>query len=428
MRARRTNLVAVLTLVIAGFACTSDPVPSDSVGPTATQRSASPSIGLSTSDPTTSPMPAKTNMPPTTLPDKLAWHTITEPFIADLNQEVRGLFVNARGELAAWGSESGGDVRRALLWTSADAVVWRKTLFDSLIEDSLLVDVASGPIGFAAVGWTGLTRAAWSSGDGESWTRSTVFPEPVPEAGNFEAVAAGRDGFLAVGGIGENGHSRAAAWFSETGRGWTRVEGHLPLGYFSDVTAGPDGGFIVVGVDQSDADWDAAVWVVSADGLEVRTAGASPALDSSDDDYLYYVSSFVGRYVAFGQVTPRSGRNCLECWDPSWWRTYASGDGITWNSSVISGNDGIDPPVPGDAPVESWDDGLIAVGRGADPTRRVWMSSDGVAWTAVGDPVTLPGPNGPFAGVADVLVADDRLVIGGALGTAGYVSIATGAP
>jgi hypothetical protein len=224
--------------------------------------------------------------------------------------------------------------------------------------------------------------------------------------------------------------SRAAAWFSPTGQEWTRLEVDLQSGWFEDVAAAPDGGYVVVGIDISEGESKATAWRVSRDGLDWQQAEQSDAIGGQGEDHPYYVQSYAGGYGAFGlHADPGDTISCKGCyWDPELWRSYTSLDGINWNRNDIGGGAQLTPLFPWDGAVEPWADGLLAIGRATDRTRRVWLSGDGVDWTPVGERVVLAAPSGDSADVSDLLVADNYLVIGGFTGEGGFVMIGTSAP
>jgi hypothetical protein len=365
--------------------------------------------------------------------DSLVWRTFTEPFGSNFNDGVSGLFINARGELVAWGSTQrniAGDAERGTaFWTSTDGISWRQSMLGDSEEDPQARDISSGAQGYAAVGETNVSAAAWWSADGETWSRSTITPTPGRDEEVILAVAAGTEGFLAVGGEGDE-RSRAVAWFSPTGEEWTRLEVDLQSGWFEDVAAAPDGGYVVVGIDLSHGRPKATAWRVSRDGLDWQQAEWSDAIGGPGEDHLYNVWSYAGGYVAFGLHADADDTiSCKGCYfDPALWRTYTSLDGMKWNrNELIVGND-LAPAHPWYGAVELWADGLLAVGRATDKTRRVWFSSDGIDWTPVGDPVVLAGSGIDSADAFDLLVADNYVVIGGLSPGGGFVMIGTSVP
>jgi hypothetical protein len=233
----------------------------------------------------------------------------------------------------------------------------------------------------------------------------------------LRAVSRGAEGYLAVGGDTD----RAAAWFSPTGDSWTKVGAEFPVGDFWDVTSSTAGGFVVVGQDRSERDWNAMAWVVSADGVDWSPAEANDALAGPGEDHIRSIWSFARGYVAFGHEVDARDRPCHLCHlNPESWRLYTSPDGLEWARRVIDFERAGEPGLTEYDAIEPWGDGLVAVGGGTDSQLHAWLSSDGIAWKTVGDSVTLGLEGRPS--VNDLLVTDDGLVIAGQ-GRDAYVAI-----
>jgi hypothetical protein len=352
------------------------------------------------------------------------WREVTEPFISERGMNLEGLFVDAKGELVVWGDESleeGDTVDNVpTFWATADLVGWRKTRLGAVGESLVLVDVAEGPRGFVSVGFALDTIAAWSSADGQSWSRGTIEPPGVRERAGFTAVSGGANGYLAVG----SDFGRAAAWLSSTGQNWTKVDVDFPAGEFWDVARSLDGGFVVVGEDRSEGDWDAMAWVVSSDGAGWRPAESNEATAGPGDDDITRIWSFAGGYVAFGHEIDPPERPCGPCRDVrESWRLYTSPDGIEWARDEIDFATAPGEPVltEYDA-IEPWAGGLVTVGRGTDSQLHTWLSADGIAWRPVGEPVRL-SPEARRS-VSDLLVFESYLVIAGS-GRDEYVALAS---
>ena len=224
----------------------------------------------------------------------------------------------------------------------------------------------------------------------------------------------------------------------------TRILADFPEGVFNDVVASPSGGFVVVGVDTSERDWDGFAWTVSSDGRDWQAAEPGDALTGPDDDDLYAIWAYERGYPALGEhgnerLTCDGGSAFIAstgpmvahgpCWshEP---HVYTSNDGHGWRRFAIDPEE----PAPWEfTAIESWGDGLIAVAAGKDFVVRVWLSEDGIEWTPIGDPVRINDQPAPVDyqrdTVNDLLVAGDRLVIGGTLDSGdGYVMIGTPCP
>jgi hypothetical protein len=136
--------------------------------------------------------------------------------------------------------------------------------------------------------------------------------------------------------------------------------------------------------------------------------------------------SFAGGYLAFGQELDPDDRTCNACsFDRESWRLYTSPDGLTWSRHVIDFESATGDPILAEySAIEPWADGLIAIGRGTDDRVWVWQSSDGLQWRPIGKPVALGPLSGAEPTVADLLVVDRQLVIGGyLLSDDGYLMI-----
>lgn len=381
---------------------------------------------------------------------RLTWETITVPFSGELEQVVNGLFLGPLGETVAWGRDqewitSDWGEATTSFWVERADSDWSKTRIGELATDAHALDVADDGQTYVAVGYVGMTMTAWYSQDGATWTRAMVTPGRSMEVATFVAVAAGADGFLSVG----QGRLSAMAWFSRDGTEWTQIERDFPEGVFNDVVASPSEGFVVVGVDRSERDWDGVAWTVSSDGRDWQAADPADALAGPDDDDLHQVWAYERGYLALGE----HGDERLTCDDgsaliasagpmvahgPCWWHqphVYTSNDGHHWRRFAIDQETlpGAPPSLWEFSAIESWDDGLIAIGTGTDWKVRVWVSDDGAQWTAIGDPLSLEGApirdRGQSWAVEDLLIARGRLMIGGA-GPAsdGYVMIGRPSP
>lgn len=126
----------------------------------------------------------------------------------------------------------------AVVWTSADGTTWTDVPIDPdvLPRGSRFSSLTGGPDGFIASGEDALGGPAmWTSGDGLRWRQvgSDAFrsAQPEPDAGRvlLSSVAAGSDGYVAVGSECTGGDpsrcssTEAAVWTSQDGSSWVRV-------------------------------------------------------------------------------------------------------------------------------------------------------------------------------------------------------------
>lgn len=131
----------------------------------------------------------------------------------------------AQGFVAVGGGGSPEGLGGALAWYSTDGVRWELT-HDRHAErsGSGLQDVVATADGFVAVGGDPTGPAVWSSRDGRSW--SAVDDASVPAGPTHDALiglAAHDGGLLAIGFASEDDAQVATAWSSIDGNGWTRL-------------------------------------------------------------------------------------------------------------------------------------------------------------------------------------------------------------
>lgn len=396
--------------------------------------------GVTTTPVAQTSAPATPEASPSAPPAAGIWTTYTEPFAGRLAQTVGGVFVLGDGSLVAWGEDQEDDpggYASVSFWSSPDWMNWTETKLEGLGPFIRVWDVANGPRGIVAAGAREDLGAVWLSTDAKNWTLSSVIDDDYEWSG-VQAVAAGPDGFLVVG----QHLRRATAWFSEDGTTWRSVGGDsLPDGRLYDVSTVADGSFIVVGVDDANPDHDAVVRLVSADGSTWRSAKLADGLATNEDDIVSEVWPYEGGFVAYGvqQDAARRhhcGRVGGECFPHDWPRLYTSPDGLSWEGFGDE-NELYTPALTTSEGPRLWEfdavvpfgDGLLAAGSGTDFKVRLWTSRDGVTWDPMGDPILIAGHEAPpdyqVDTVRDLLVTDDRVVIGGELGGSdGYVMVA----
>jgi hypothetical protein len=232
---------------------------------------------------------------------------------------------------------------------------------------------------------------AWSSADGSHWRMTT--DADVSDA-SMEAVAAGRDGFVAVGSDGFPGASvqlpgarGASAWVSSDGTTWTRAPAQAAFG--DSIMTG------VIGTDDGYVAWGEAipgashapmppVWT-SADGLGWARRAVEGRVSSPEAPFAQVVA-VPGALVAVGRVgSPAGDGSDLAA---AWTSIDA---GATWRLARVD-------PVAADGGA-SWMrsvafDGstLLAVGETETGSTAVWRSADlGSTWArAAIDPSFAP--------------------------------------
>jgi hypothetical protein len=225
---------------------------------------------------------------------------------------------------------------------------------------SAIYDIAAGPLGFVAVGSSGLDAAIWISPDARSWTR--VFDDDLSrdEHHAILGITAGGPGWVAVG----DGSFDAPVWVSRDGLDWTLIDDEDLLGGENvhadlyDVTSGGPGLVAVGSVGFTEGTGDtaqqAAIWV-SEDGFDWRRL---PHDSFAGDRVFESVTAdpLSDRLIAFGTSDG----------------TWHSSDGQDWFKISQSESPGLPPPSSSVA----WDgDQLVAAGP--DMALSVWASFDG---------------------------------------------------
>jgi hypothetical protein len=136
------------------------------------------------------------------------------PLHAPDHQGVTSLIPADRGYLAVgWDApdsfrEGGVSARgpgRAAVWASADGAAWDRVASDAFGGDgyTVMMDVVAGGPGYVAVGaeYIGVSGdgVVWHSADGSQWQRAASTHPDADEPGPLAALAAGPQGFVAVG-------------------------------------------------------------------------------------------------------------------------------------------------------------------------------------------------------------------------------------
>jgi hypothetical protein len=184
------------------------------------------------------------------------------------------------GLVAVGYDNSSGDWRPAV-WTSPDGMAWTRAADDDeTLGGGMMLAVAAGGPGLVAVGHGGATEGddpdavVWVSADGLVWARvshdESVFGGPGLQV--MQAVVAGGPGLVAVGAddYGSGRDSDAAVWLSVDGHVWSRVPRHEAVSgglgvqkMLGVVSGGP--GLVAVGEDNASSSgvgtFRPAVWL-----------------------------------------------------------------------------------------------------------------------------------------------------------------------
>ncbi|MDP9865188.1 MULTISPECIES: hypothetical protein [Streptosporangium] len=283
----------------------------------------------------------------------------------DLGQvpgSLRALAVSAEGTLVVGGDERAADVDNRLVLLTAPKGGQARAVplsgIDGLTRAAReTARVAAGEGGFVAVGAVSGDAGIWTSADGQSW--QAAGPAQILGGSRRQAlsdVARGRRGWLAVGSaMTDASTTEPLLVTSDDGRSWRRVPVLGPLAPAAEhdflaphaVAAGPSG-YVLAGEDRS-------------------PAGTVPVL---------WFSSDLKRYTRAAKLP-------------------AGGGGVRLHDVSVTSS------------------GYVAVGGagGADhETGVVWVSADGVNWTAR-KPVLPPGATS--AGLRHVVLYGGHIVAAG---------------
>jgi hypothetical protein len=157
-----------------------------------------------------------------TSPDGRSWTAVQQPRWTSVG--LSGMVEAADGRLVAVGRDTTDvDTNVAMVWISEDGIEWRRAEGGPDLDGAQLIDVIETDTGFVAIGGypTRDAAGAWTSPDGEIWTRAAetetfqhAFAWAVAEVGpNVVAVGWRRD-------EGPSGFA-PATWFSADGVHWT---------------------------------------------------------------------------------------------------------------------------------------------------------------------------------------------------------------
>jgi hypothetical protein len=243
--------------------------------------------------------------------------------------------------------------------------------------------IAVGRAGILAIGGIGGHAATWKSSDGLAWTASRdAFPTPATgtDALTITDVVADGDGWLAVGrrdpdcqldcGLEPN---RSYVWRSSNGADWTRLADQASLkGGGMVAVARGDHGFVAAGV----ASDHAAIWT-SPDGQAWSRVHDDPMFHGPQSPDGPFPVGATG-VAAHDRVVVVVGMTSFA--DPPSVRAWWSADGRTWSKASIEKAAGGQLFSVSPTPV-----GFLAVGPSGGKSCRggIWASSDGRAWRCV---------------------------------------------
>ena len=195
-----------------GLPITSDPAPP----------SASPSVVAASGAPSASPeSPAPDGSGAQTVE---GWQRATVELPASNSSRMEAVAGGTDGFVAVGGGGSTEGLGGALAWYSTDGQRWELTLDRHAERDgSALRDVVAAADGFVAVGDNPGGPAVWRSTDGRSWAAVDDPSVPAGHTHGLIKIAAHAGGLLAIGYASEDDAQVATAWSSVDGNTWTRL-------------------------------------------------------------------------------------------------------------------------------------------------------------------------------------------------------------
>ena len=338
-------------------------------------QSSGPASASATPEPTELPASATPEPPPT-----VSWEAATVPASG---QTSAALAVVPGGDgLVAIGFDGQFG---SMVWTSTDGREWTD-LPQPGFENEGLTSVIQLDDGLLAVG-RGDTldvdtqlAAAWMSQDGTSWRRVEGGTEM---RGQMIDVVATEMGFFAVGGV--PGDDAAGIWRSTDGEIWERIGSEFDHAFMWAITEGGPG--LVVSGWRRNPEPDLAVWT-SADGEEWTLAPDPEGFEGFEGtDMIDYDGTLV---MVGGSVFESEAR------------IWTSRDGVAWEVADVSES----LAEASTRRLVATPFGLVALGgRGMDGA--AWISRDGLSWAPFGESVR----NAHFT---FAYVADDTLIVTGA--------------
>jgi hypothetical protein len=361
----------LVALVLAACDTSVDPSAAPSVDPTPTP----PAAPSQTPDPTPEPSVAPT--PPT----DVAYAPATVPETE--NSTAATIIVPGGEGLVAIGFNGGFG---SILWTSGDG---GRTWTDITPADFAAIGIASvaeyeGMLVGVGRGDTldvdAQEAAVYLSDDGIAWRKVT---NPEDMLGQLIDVVATDDGLFATGGVVTA--DAAGVWHSTDAENWERIGGDVENAVLWSIAEGGPG-LVAVGWRRN-PDPDLAVWT-SAD------AGVTWELAPDPEGFAGFEATDIAALPDGSLAMVGSA------FDGSAGRFWHSPDGLDW--SLVMETDGAWPRTLASTPI-----GLVAAGSGGEMLGGAWVSTDGLAWSPLGEPV-----EGAF--FTGILATDDGLLFGGA--------------
>ncbi len=315
---------------------------------------------------------------------ELVWANADVPAIqAPVTEHLAAVAASDRGFVAIGFREVVGR-RDGVIVFSPDGRTWERVGAEAAMHEVDLVDVAAGPDGFVAVGTASAegqppATVMFRAADGRSWERIV----PPGAIGTYVySLGGGTPGYLAAGNTEGGG---PASWISADGASWERVPTDaLGAGTGGIVDPRSEGeGWIALG-----SIGDAPAFLRSADGIRWTATPIGP----TDDTYTDRLVAGRWGYIVQGGHGSCGLFSSCPAETVTWW----SGDGASWTrlpaEDALRGG--------GVALAEAGDRGVIGVNG-----LSAWSSTTGWTWT----PLAGPDAAGD-AGFNAVVVRGDGIV------------------
>jgi hypothetical protein len=220
---------------------------------------------------------------------------------------------------------------KPVAWTSPDGLTWARHEVPVLSTDGAaerMTSIAAGPTGYVAGGSVGpelFDRHArvWTSSDGTAWTPVTDDAAAFADA-EVRSITATDAGFVAVGVVGSVQHpTGAVAWTSADGQAWTRIDAPAFAGGIAvSVTTTPFGGLVAVG---SDLDRRNAVAWTSSDGRTWTRVPDEPSRQHGGGyAWMTDVTAVGDALIAVGTLQGLQRGTAI---------AWVSKDGVTWQQA-----------------------------------------------------------------------------------------------
>jgi hypothetical protein len=367
----------------------------------------------------------------------VTWSRVASPFALGDPVPIRVDRLAGSGDgLLGWGRVLAPNVNQfndfGAAFLSPDGEHWRAiAIHDGVAatDTSEIHGVASGPSGYLAFGGVCCeeeAQAAWTSEDGQRWSRVVLAGDFDPRADWFANVVGVETGWVGVG----MSANRGAIWTSPDGATWNAVAVEFGVGVINDVAVFDDGVVAVGTVDDAAGTHDGAIYVNEAGGWK-RVAEVDPTLTGPEEVELWSIRSFgrglflqgslglhadrvkceelLGAVASPRDSPPQIGLSCGWGTDHHW----LTDDPTAWQRIQIGPRFG-QQAAPGARPLEfsklsALRAGLVNLAEDTlppDGDSNVWVSEDGRGWRPIqslGEPLV--------AGFAAFATLNDRFIV-----------------